>query len=135
MRCSSFKSPMSASNRCSRTLALALREKRLRSLFDLPRCDGSRQCAPERKTHRAPFTNRRLTTTIWPQSLALPDSKRGASLCAVVNYLFAIRCVPIHEIENTINQLSGYLRIVIMNYIQSKFQAEENYKVPKLARF
>lgn len=34
----------------------------------------SRQCAPERGTHKQPFTNRRLSDPVRPGSLALPGS-------------------------------------------------------------
>ncbi len=99
----------------SQTAVLAQREKRLCTLFGLPYRSGrSCQWAPERSTHKTPFTNRRLSAAVRPGSRALPGRRSAMrSHCASVSsYRFAIPCTPNRLTRSAMNQRLAALRIL-----------------------
>src|SRR5215210_4645200 len=76
MRYSFLRSLVRTSKTRSHAPFLAQRTKRVCTLFHLPyRAGRSCQRAPERRTHKTPLTNRRLSPAVRPGSPALPGSK------------------------------------------------------------
>src|SRR5580698_8201535 len=85
---------MSDLNTRSHTPVLAQRVKRLCTVFHLPYRSGrSYQRAPERRTHKTPFTNCRLSAALRPGSPTFPGKTSAIrSHCASVS---SYRLTPI----------------------------------------
>src|SRR5215470_733227 len=107
IRYSFFGSLVSSAKTRSQTPDFAQRVKRLCTLFHLPyRSGSSSHCAPDRKTHRTPLTNRRLSFAVRPGSDTLPGKTSAirAHCWSLSSYLFAIHCAPNQSIPSAMNQ-------------------------------
>ncbi len=66
-------SPLTASNRRTKTSAFTQSRKRLNTVFHLPKCSGkSRHGLPVRTIHKTASTNNRLSVPLRPRSPTLP---------------------------------------------------------------
>src|SRR5215471_13553307 len=112
-------SPVRLAKTRSQTPALAHRVKRLCTLLYLPYRSGrSLQRAPDRKTHRTAFTNRRLLRPVRPGSPFFPGSKSSIRChCSFdSSYRLTIHPAPNQLIRNAMNQASAPLRILNVDW-------------------
>src|SRR5262245_36043928 len=112
-------SPVRLANTRSHTPAFAQRVKRLCTVFHFPYRSGrSLQRAPERSTHKTPFTNSRLSPPVRPGSVGLPGNRSSMRrhCTSDSSYRLTICSAPNHLIRSTVNQRTAALGILNVDW-------------------